>query len=699
MAAADIGANFSQYEGNAALGGAAPEVLNINTKPFEDLARYTMLYNKAEYDQRQKNADEMINQLAEEAKININDLRGHDRDEMNKRWIEFQKATSENIRKVPGSPQEKLKLWQEHLSAFRAINNDYLSGKKRSAKYIAELNKIKESTDLNAAEKKLYIEELDRNFDSTKITDDLPSVNIYKAKEFKPPVGENTDLQFIGEEDNANKSIKGTIFISGSAPNTNKANLATNELNELMPDVNSPEFKNLPPAQQDDLKKQIAHMGNAKTYNLMATELNQAISSFVKKDANNNDVFDEDGFLKKYSGTPLMGTYLNLKKMSDNQAMRKAEAISGVFMDKTLGRLRTDMPIKLDPNDFNAGIIDFKNGVTPQQMALGTMFAARGDDKFTVDVQLTDNKIQQIAEQHRYEIDKKQLGLGWFNATKDFMKDDKGNLVKDENGQYMLNPNLVKAGADGANKSGVQSPAIAFGNHINRVKDYLSKNNTNAMTVSLSATDADTKKALGVDPTAEGVVTYTKDGKIIVTIGETKTPVTLEQLKQGFINVAKSGLSTEGTQTEGFVESAENGFKGVYGTNDAKTIWNNWGSQTQEKTTPAPSEPNTTTNQEVKIGNTTYDISSLKVGKFEPVKEVIDALTVTLVNPETKENVGGFMPRNFIKNKDGSITYEIAEYQKDNKGKWVVGPKKVTISSGGAQQSNTVPIPDGATIK
>src|SRR6478752_2409094 len=63
--AANIGANFSSYTGSAPLGGGVDiGVLNIDTRPLEDLGKYTMLYNKAEYDQRQKDAEAKAKQLA-----------------------------------------------------------------------------------------------------------------------------------------------------------------------------------------------------------------------------------------------------------------------------------------------------------------------------------------------------------------------------------------------------------------------------------------------------------------------------------------------------------------------------------------------------------------------------------------------------------------------------------------------------------
>ena len=65
MAAADIGANASNYTGNAGLGGGSFGSFQLDTKPIEDLAKYTMLYNKSLFDQRQKDAEAAATEIAD----------------------------------------------------------------------------------------------------------------------------------------------------------------------------------------------------------------------------------------------------------------------------------------------------------------------------------------------------------------------------------------------------------------------------------------------------------------------------------------------------------------------------------------------------------------------------------------------------------------------------------------------------------
>lgn len=65
MDAAQIGVTASSYEGNAALGGGTFGAFKLDLRPIEDLAKYTFLYNKSEYEQRQKDAEAAAKEIAD----------------------------------------------------------------------------------------------------------------------------------------------------------------------------------------------------------------------------------------------------------------------------------------------------------------------------------------------------------------------------------------------------------------------------------------------------------------------------------------------------------------------------------------------------------------------------------------------------------------------------------------------------------
>ena len=63
-AASDIGANFSAYQGNSNLGGSTLGSFVLDTRPLQDFARYTMLYNREEQERKQKEAEAAAAEIA-----------------------------------------------------------------------------------------------------------------------------------------------------------------------------------------------------------------------------------------------------------------------------------------------------------------------------------------------------------------------------------------------------------------------------------------------------------------------------------------------------------------------------------------------------------------------------------------------------------------------------------------------------------
>ncbi len=62
------------YKGDAALGGYIPDAIVIDTKPLETLAKYTIDFNKAEYRQRQLDAEAKAVDLAEVAAFDFSQI-------------------------------------------------------------------------------------------------------------------------------------------------------------------------------------------------------------------------------------------------------------------------------------------------------------------------------------------------------------------------------------------------------------------------------------------------------------------------------------------------------------------------------------------------------------------------------------------------------------------------------------------------
>lgn len=66
-----IGAAFNSYTGDPALGGGSYGFVKLDTNPLQDYAKYVMLRNKAEWDQKQKDAEKAADELSDFASLDL----------------------------------------------------------------------------------------------------------------------------------------------------------------------------------------------------------------------------------------------------------------------------------------------------------------------------------------------------------------------------------------------------------------------------------------------------------------------------------------------------------------------------------------------------------------------------------------------------------------------------------------------------
>lgn len=393
--AANIGANFSTYEGNAGLGGGSLGVLKIDTKPLEDLARYTMLYNKAEYDQRQKNADEMIAEIAKQTSININDLYGKDKEEFQKQFLEFNKYLNDFARTVPQTPQEKLKKQTEYLQKRQQINSDYLSGQARAIKYVKDKNEIENEKGLSDATKKELLSELDNKFNSTKISEQFTSVPRYDLVPITLPSPLTTDANIIQEGPNANVNDKLTYY--NPRLNNGSAFGIISGIGKLYPSEKTPE------GQTPEARQQRTIESEAKAWNDSANILNGILKNYLITDpATNKTTFDEQRFVDDNANNKtLMESYLALKGLDSYSREKYQQALSGRLSDRGF---TFQLPANVTPDDFRYGFVDFTKPIDANQIINAGIYSHYLGDKSVKAVQQTDNELQ-----------RQRLSVEWAN--------------------------------------------------------------------------------------------------------------------------------------------------------------------------------------------------------------------------------------------------------------------------------------------
>ncbi len=238
-------ANASQYHGDSNLSGGGSMVFDLDTKPVQQLATYTYLYNKSQYDQRQKDADQKIKELAELSAYDLTTARGKDKDEVIKRVAELAKAASLYAQKgTPKSPQEKINQEIEFQKQIQEAKKIITSGNARGVAYNLHKSAIEASND-DAGVKAEKIKILDKQFDESDILTTIQAVPNFdlSVPKVSAPVYKTQDAQAIGYDNNVEQTI--TYF---DGPSNDAAALIESG---VMTDIMTP-----PPPGASDIEKQ-----------------------------------------------------------------------------------------------------------------------------------------------------------------------------------------------------------------------------------------------------------------------------------------------------------------------------------------------------------------------------------------------------------------------------------------------------------
>lgn len=205
---ADIAAN-SQYRGDANLGGGAGIPFDFDIKPVMQLAQYTYLYNKSEYDQRQKDADEKIMQLAELSAFDLTTARGKDKEAVITAVAKLAEAGGEYARKgTPKGPKDKINQNVDFLKQIQEAKKIITAGNARGLAYNLHEAAIN-ATNEDAAVKAEKIKMLQKQFDETDILTPIKAIPNFVLPEHKvsDPVYKTLDAQAIGADNNVEQTI------------------------------------------------------------------------------------------------------------------------------------------------------------------------------------------------------------------------------------------------------------------------------------------------------------------------------------------------------------------------------------------------------------------------------------------------------------------------------------------------------------
>lgn len=529
----------SSYTGNAALGGFGGKAIKIDSRPLELLANYTFLYNKSQYDQRQKDADEKIKELAAITALDLNGARPEDREKVLAPYEQLMKdAAARASESSPKSPREKaeqklkfdLKV-KETIDAINAVNA-------RGISYTTQLKEITDDTTIDAKQKDIKIKQLNKLFNETDIKAPIPKLEKFKMT--IPEIGKAPVKTVETVVEGANGTVSTTVSFTslGNLLKAGDAKALDLSIPELPPNATATQ------KYEYELKK--ASIGTNKIWQDAAQQLNTAISDPKYK--------KEDGTIDIESikvDIPFAGELLEYRKRwNDYAAKGKNDLQAGMFTDKVGNKLNLINVVTND--DFIP--LDENKPLTGGQLVALQMFADAAPDKKEVTYQYT--------------------GMG--NAIKLKQMDEAG-----ANFRKKLEV-ASKGTGTGATVEVIDRPAVLFGQHIQRAKDYFKENGNKDFVVPYSKVDDKTRVAAKL---AEGdFIIYKPNGSYVVSSDKDGTTVkgvgTIENLAQGFIDAVKtidlSADSKDGAMAEGFQIKSENKFKEIFGTTSGQSIWDNW---------------------------------------------------------------------------------------------------------------------------
>lgn len=529
---AEIAQNAS-YVGDAALGNAGGGVITVDTKPLDNLAFYTMSYNKVKYDQAQKDTDQKIKELSDLSNISLNDLRGKDKEQATGEFSKLLTYANEYARKTPKTQNEKLQNeleWQTHLGEFK---NNYGSGKTRAVAYYKQLNDINETVS-DAKEKERQINQLNEKFDKTDIGTPISAMADFKVDNIdipKPTVQTLNTIAIQGNED-----IDTKIGIWNPLQNTPAADAAILGIKKSYV-KGTPEYNALSDLEKQQADQQNANPSTGKLWTDMTEPLNAVLKQYVDANGNFNSTAFEEG---NASNLTVMNAYNAIKNMSNYSTTKKQEAESGYFIDHGI---QHKLPINVRPTDFNAGIIDFSKGVKPNQLVLAGSFAKYGGDQVEKKVIPTDNAIQLELENKRQAGENARAKLAHPDTTP-AADDTFGNLIYGVNQVHIdINktdgtkiPNVTLANGSVVDKSGnkvdysgvLKVPANYFDNSI--VTEFNKYVGTTKLDVNGQATSTQPVSELKTDDNGKFFIRM-KNGEIDGVQAKDGTFVTSDQFQ------------------------------------------------------------------------------------------------------------------------------------------------------------------------
>lgn len=436
--------NAASYTGNAALGGAGELAINIDTRPIQQLAQYTFLYNRSQYDQAQKDADEKIKKIGALAPYDLINGIEKDATEVKDAQAKLTNYLAEYAAKgTPKSPKDKIQqeldLQKEISGQLKLIN----SANARKIKLDTYTNAVQADNKLSAQEKELRINQAKGLFNDSDIftLPDIPNHDLSMPQN-SAPVIDSVSVIKTGADGNA--VIDETIKQFSIGNNWKTSYLDANNL--TIPTLP----QNASKQQKDEYEqKKLSFSKNgigawqnaAEAYNHALTDPN------YKKTVETTDIniigadpnvalTTEVDVDKIKQDNPIVGGIISLAERYNNYATKRLEDIkNGYYIDSVTGE-----KVLLTGGDKVSDIkfIDVTKPLKPEDLSFLDKFEKAAPDQIDKKFIQTDNAIQ--GQQMATQIKLKKIDEAGANYRARlpyiYAKIGNGTATKDEKSDY-----------------------------------------------------------------------------------------------------------------------------------------------------------------------------------------------------------------------------------------------------------------------
>lgn len=406
--AADIGANFSSYTGNAGLGGGVVEATKIDTSPVQMLAMYQYEYNKLAHQEKVVDTNGKIKELADLTAFDPNSAIEKDKKVALDTYNQLLADGSEYSRKSPKNQDEKLQQSWEFKKKIADAQKTISSIKERAISYNTRKASIMADTTLSPDQKKQKLAKLDEAA-NTDVHTPISAEDAFDEK--IPDIAAGVSRTVEGVDILANINIQHKITVFTSSDLLRQSQMEATGLEAMF---------------HGDNKDFFASSKNPFViYHNAAESFNSALASpkYQKVNPTSNQVTIDYDEIKK--DNPAIDNVLSLIDQYNNWATdMKTQASAGVFKDKAGKQYTSIQAIK--PDDFFT--IDKSKPLTGEQMIMLEKWR-KSNPAIGVSVEVSNTGTALAEERNRIDLYQAK-NTAWYQRQQVDLEKEKNKVQK-----------------------------------------------------------------------------------------------------------------------------------------------------------------------------------------------------------------------------------------------------------------------------